>query len=140
MDQTEWMEELLEWAKEDPEYQACLETVRDLEPEFLALRDALTEDRRNVLDAYLSACEEMDHALLSLAEHLTRQQCQREFASILRLDALYSDSYRNMRTPGTKAPERTPEYPDRCRAFNETARRVMADTDVEIPLIGPEEK
>ena len=137
MDQTEWMEELMELAKEDPEYQACLETVRNLEPEFLALRDGLTEDRRNVLDAYLSACEEMDHTMLSLAEHLTRRQCQREFTSILRLDALYRDFYRN---PGIKDPEQTPEYMDRCRAFNETALRVMADTGVEIPLIGPEEK
>lgn len=69
MEQT-WYEELLERAKEDPEYQACLETVRKLEPEFLILRNFLQEDQRNLLDAYLSACEEMDHALLMAAKQM----------------------------------------------------------------------
>ena len=135
MDQTEWMEELLEWAKEDPEYQTCLETVRKLEPGFRSLRESLGENQRNILDAYLSACEEMDHALLCLAELLTRQRCQQEFASVLRLDALYRGFYRKANASGAKDPERTPEHLDRCRAFNETASRVMADTGVEIPLI-----
>ena len=69
MEQT-WYEELLECAKGDPAYQACLKTVRNLEPEFLALRNALGEDQRNLLDGYLSACEEMDHALLMVAEQM----------------------------------------------------------------------
>ena len=67
MEEQCWYEVLLERVKNDPQYQACLEEVKRLEPEFLALRDTLEENRRNVLDAYLSACEEMDHALLMAA-------------------------------------------------------------------------
>ena len=70
MEHTEWMEYLIERAKVDPQYQSCLEEVKRMEPEFLAWRDTLEENRRNVLDDYLSACEELDHALLMVAGRL----------------------------------------------------------------------
>ena len=135
METREWMEELTDAAREDPAYQACLAEAKRLEPAFLALRDSLSGPQRDILEGYLCACEEMDHALLSLTESLTRHRCQREFASLLRLDILYRDFYRNMvpRVRGTT--EWTPEYLQRCREYNETARHVMADTGVEIPLI-----
>ena len=60
-------EKLLELAKEDPHYQACLEEVRRLEPVYLTPRDALPEMQKKVLEEYISACEELDHALLALA-------------------------------------------------------------------------
>lgn len=138
MEQAEWMKDLMEQAKKDPLYQSCLDDVKRLEPGFLALRDALREDRRNVLDAYLSACEELDHTLLLLAEQMTRQRCREEWASLLRLDALYREFYRDLETRGRRVPERTPEYLAWCRDYNDTARRVMEDTGVEIPLIDPE--
>ena len=65
-----WYEALLEQAKNDSQYQSCLEELKRLEPEFLAWRDTLEENRRNILDDYLSACEELDHALLMVAGRL----------------------------------------------------------------------
>jgi hypothetical protein len=65
IDMTE--EKLMELAKEDPYYQACLEEVKRLEPVYLTLRDALPEMQKKVMEEYISACEELDHALLALA-------------------------------------------------------------------------
>ena len=59
--------DLLEQAKEDSYYQACLEEVKRWEPAYLALRDTLPEMQRRVVEEYVSACEELDHALLVLA-------------------------------------------------------------------------
>ena len=58
---------LMELAKNDPNYQACLEEMRRWEPAYLALRDALPEMQRRTLENYISACEELDHVLLLLA-------------------------------------------------------------------------
>ena len=58
---------LMELAKNDPNYQACLEEVRRWEPVYLALRDSLPEMQRRTLEKYISACEELDHVLLLLA-------------------------------------------------------------------------
>ena len=60
-------EKLLELAKDDPHYQACLEEVKRLEPVYLALRDSLPEMQKKVMEEYISACEELDYALLALA-------------------------------------------------------------------------
>ena len=60
-------ENLMKLAKEDPHYQACLEEVKRLEPVYLTLRDALPEMQKKVMEEYISACEELDHALLALA-------------------------------------------------------------------------
>ena len=62
-----WEKNLLELAKEDSHYQACLEEVKRLEPVYLALRDALPQMQKKVMEDYISACEELDHALLALA-------------------------------------------------------------------------
>ena len=60
-------EKLMELAKEDPHYQACLEEVKRLEPVYLALRDALPQMQKKIMEDYISACEELDYALLALA-------------------------------------------------------------------------
>ena len=62
-----WEKNLLELAKEDSHYQACLEEVKRLEPVYLALSDALPQMQKKVMEDYISACEELDHALLLLA-------------------------------------------------------------------------
>ena len=67
MEDNRWLEELTEKAKHDPYYQECLTEVRELEPMFLNIRSALPELQQKALDAYISACEELDHALLLLA-------------------------------------------------------------------------
>ena len=67
MDNTLWLEELTEKAKHDPYYQECLAEVTALEPLFLNIRSSLPELQRRTLDAYISSCEELDHAMLILA-------------------------------------------------------------------------
>ena len=67
MDKAMWINKLTEKAKNDPYYQECLMEVRALEPMFLNIRSTLPELQQKTLDAYISACEELDHALLVLA-------------------------------------------------------------------------
>ena len=67
MIKTEWYKDLVEKAKQDPYYQECLAEVGALEPLFLNIRSSLPELQQKALDAYISACEELDHALLILA-------------------------------------------------------------------------
>lgn len=66
MEELNWYEQLVKRAGRDPTYQACLAEVKRLEPGFLALRDSLTVQQREILEGYLSACGELDHALLQL--------------------------------------------------------------------------
>ena len=54
-------------ARTNPEYQTALARANALEPGFLRLRESLSDEERTILDAYLSACEDMDHALLRIA-------------------------------------------------------------------------
>ena len=68
MDKVEWLEELTAKAKNDPYYQHCLEEVRALEPLFLKICDSLPEMQKKALGAYITACEELDHALLRLTK------------------------------------------------------------------------
>ena len=68
MNKNTWFKELTENAKYDPYYQQCLTEVRALEPLFLQIRGSLPEGQQKTLDAYISACEELDYALLMLSE------------------------------------------------------------------------
>ncbi len=61
------MDKLLDLAWQDPYYQQCLAAVKAAEPAYLRLLEDLPEPRRRAVEDYLSACEEMDHALLTLA-------------------------------------------------------------------------
>ena len=63
----EWMDELTRLAKDDPWYQECLADVRRKETAFVKLRDALPQAQQQELDAYIAACEELEHALLPIA-------------------------------------------------------------------------
>lgn len=67
MEEKNWYEKLTQQAKQDHHNQVCLAEVKGLEPAFLALRDALSEEQQKILEGYLSACEELDHALVVLA-------------------------------------------------------------------------
>ena len=68
MEDNRWLQELTEKAKYDSYYRQCLTEVRALEPMFLNIRSSLPEMQQKTLDAYISACEELDHALLMLAD------------------------------------------------------------------------
>ena len=66
MEEKSWLEELAEMAKTDEEYQQCLKALRRAQPAYLAFRDSLPEDQRKTVEDYLTACENMDQALLFL--------------------------------------------------------------------------
>ena len=67
-----WYKNLIEQALEDEHYQSCLEEVKRWEPIYLAQRNAMTEMQTRVLESYISACEELDYALLRGAMKLNR--------------------------------------------------------------------
>ena len=66
----EWINELNQMAKADSWYQARLTEVNNLETTFLSFRSSLTPEQREELDNYISACEELEHALVLLAYRL----------------------------------------------------------------------
>ena len=68
----DWIHDLMDLARCSPHYQNCLQDVQDTEPAFLAIRESLTPEQQEQLDAYLSACEEQEHCLTLLAYQLHR--------------------------------------------------------------------
>ena len=69
-----WMDELTEQAKMDMLYLQSLTRVKETEPAFLALRDSLPEEQRELLDQYIAACEELEHALAPIAYRMGKEQ------------------------------------------------------------------
>ena len=67
-----WYRNLIEQAQEVNYYQACLEQVKWWEPVYLVQRDSMPEMQMRVLENYISACEELDYALLRVAMKLNR--------------------------------------------------------------------
>ncbi len=51
----------------DVEYQALLKQRLDVEPEYLRIRNSLSPEEQQMLERYLSLCEEMDHRKLTIA-------------------------------------------------------------------------
>ena len=146
MEENNWLKELTEKAKHDPYYQQCLAEARRLEPAFLSVRDTLPEAQRCALDAYISACEEMDHLLTLFARDITRERLQEEISILLQREACYAVLRQDVREHGPRSRsagewldraerEHTPEYLEMCRRFNEAARQIREEQGVEIPLI-----
>ena len=53
--------------RDDTEYQALLNQCLDIEPAYLDIRNRLMPEDQQILERYLSICEEMDHRKLYLA-------------------------------------------------------------------------
>lgn len=53
--------------KNDTFYQELLHLCKDAEPEYLRIRDALPEHDQELLDQYISTCEEMEYRRTVLA-------------------------------------------------------------------------
>ena len=66
----DWMNQVTELSKRDPEYQNLLRRLMGLEEDFILLRNSLPPEQREQLDRYISACEELDHRLMQLAYRL----------------------------------------------------------------------
>ena len=60
--------------KQDSHYQSLLQQAREKESAFLSLRSTLTQSQQEILDGYISACEELDHCLIQLAYDLGREE------------------------------------------------------------------
>ena len=54
-------------ANADEWYQQCLAEVKNRETAFLNIREMLAENQREQLDAYVSACEELEHSKIYIA-------------------------------------------------------------------------
>lgn len=62
-----WNRFINEKAWEDAWYQELLRDCLTLEPEYIRIRDALSERDQDLLEHYISACEEMGYWKLQLA-------------------------------------------------------------------------
>lgn len=63
-------EQLFASLKENREYTESGETVRRLEPGFLAAMETLTEAQREQLDRYIAACDAQSDAMILQAYRL----------------------------------------------------------------------
>ena len=70
----DWIKELTQKAKQDSHYQDCLRELQERESAFLQLRSQLPEVHQKTLDSYLSACEELDHAMTMIAYRLGKEE------------------------------------------------------------------
>ena len=72
MKQDYWDQILWEAARRDPEYQALLARCRELEGPYRALLESLPPERQELLEAYISLCEELEHRMTVLACEIPR--------------------------------------------------------------------
>ncbi len=72
MDSSELLKRLAPVLEQDKDYLYFQQMVIETEPAFLALREGLTEDQRQVLDAYIGACEALDDIRMWYAWQLGR--------------------------------------------------------------------
>ena len=66
----EWMELLAQLAKKDEWYQECLARMKKKEGEYLEAVKALAPQQHQLIEDYIAACEELEHALLPIAYRL----------------------------------------------------------------------
>ena len=70
----ELIRQITRLAESDPWHRRCLEELRRTEPDFLAIRQTLTEAQQEKLDAYISACEELEHSKIYIAFNLGKHK------------------------------------------------------------------
>ena len=67
MNNNELWERLMLEAEQNTEYQQALQELKNVEEDYTALLESLSAQQREVLERYISACEEMDEALVFAA-------------------------------------------------------------------------
>ena len=70
----EWINELIQRAAIDHQYQQMLEIVKGKEAKFLNVRNSLSPEQRDIIDDYIAACEELDHILTGIAYTLGKEK------------------------------------------------------------------
>lgn len=75
----EWVDvayyQITAMAKQDSRYLQLLQRCRETEPDYLAAVRQLSEAEREGLEAYISACEELEHRLAQLAYEFGKTRC-----------------------------------------------------------------
>ena len=67
MNENELWNQLMAKAGQDAEYQQALQRLKEVEAAYLALLETLSCSQRETLERYITACEEMDEALVFVA-------------------------------------------------------------------------
>lgn len=73
----DWMKELSNRAKANLRYRQLLSVVKNREQDYLQIQALLTPGDQIRLDNYISACEELEQALIVLAYQLGQEVCYR---------------------------------------------------------------
>ena len=64
---------LISLAKEDEDYQQCLKRIRELEPEYLRIREGLKPEEQTIMEDYITLCGELDDYMTILAYRLGKK-------------------------------------------------------------------
>ena len=74
--------EVYDRAKVYPVFQEALKTLQEVEAEFVALRESLPTEQRELLERYLTACENMDCLLAQVGYQLGYEHGKRDAGSV----------------------------------------------------------
>ena len=58
---------VIDLAKQDADYQQLLGRCEELSPEYLRILHSLSPEQQQILEEYISCCEEMEYRLAQLA-------------------------------------------------------------------------
>ena len=67
MDRDELWRRLIPMMEQDEDYQQALQQLKAAEADYLLLLESMTQENREVLERYITACEAMDDPLIYLA-------------------------------------------------------------------------
>ena len=70
MEDHRWTKKLLMLACKEPYHLQCVSECSALEPAYEKLRSSLSPEEQDLLDRYISACEEVQYSLIFLARQL----------------------------------------------------------------------
>ena len=70
MDRDELWRRLIPMMEQDADYQQALQQLKAAEADYLLLLESMTQENREVLERYITACEAMDDPLIYLAYSL----------------------------------------------------------------------
>ena len=74
MDKNELWNYLIPMMEQDPDYQQALQKMKEIEPKYLALLETMTAENQEILEQYITACENMDDPLIFLAYQIGRNR------------------------------------------------------------------
>ena len=70
-----WIKDMYFLAKNDYRHKEFEKEMNELEPRFLQIREKLSEEERDVLDLYISACEHFNYTYIYAAYQMGWHEC-----------------------------------------------------------------